>query len=117
MDEPAERSAYRFYLKIAVDLMTSAQKDALLNEVSALITANKARRSADTSDFLVSFVDTLEVIEHMIRESKKVAESGKAGSYQAALYCRKCEIPILNAGADLVCPSCRSSKWLDLTRF
>ena len=65
----------------------------------------------------MDFVDELEIIEHMIRESKKVMDSGKAGSHQAELFCRKCDIPILYVGSDLVCPSCGSDKRLDFIRF
>ena len=117
-DSIVTQSALRSTLKRVIDELAPDKKEVLLDLISEDIASlERLWGTPLESVFKRDYVDELKRIQFMFRESKKLSSGHQTRREERILFCIDCDLPIINAGTDLVCPACGGDKWLDLTRI
>ena len=108
-----EKAAYSSTLQLVVDQLSHEQKSELIDELNGRIEAIQSK--PNRSDLMQAHGDTLERIAFQIRESQRLMNRDQSRDQDDYFVCFKCDVRIVPAQMDSVCPSCGSIEWLELT--
>ena len=109
-------SACRDVLRNALDLMSTDQRTALLDSLSALITELTKRWGSDPSDFQRGIVHEYQGLQFDLRQRNKLRPTQDSREQKLYFVCIKCNTPIIDVSPNAICPICNTAEWLELTR-
>ena len=106
---------FRFWLNIVLKALPMENRDHMLERVAADITSLRDLWGPNFSVGQRDTIDSYEVVEFMIRESRKLVRPDQAGMQKLYYFCRKCELPVLELTPENGCPSCGFLDWIEIT--
>ena len=107
--------ASRDVLRNALDLMSTDQRTALLDSLSALMTDLTKRWGSDPSDFQRGILREYQGLQFKLRQRKKPRPTQDSREQKAYFVCIKCNTPIIDVSLDAICPTCNTNEWMELT--
>ena len=116
-----QQAAARMTLDRVLALLTDAQVETLLEEVTANLASLRGlwMDRKPRSGFREELLRELEITQFMLRERLKLGPRQAAIHPQIKLVCIRCDATIAPDGEsddDIVCPFCRQSDWVFGTR-
>ena len=111
----AKKSAYSGTLKMAVGMMSQEQKEKLLEQLTAETEFLERSPNFSGSHFMQSYVDGIKSIAFMVSESRKFMDRDESREQHSYFVCRKCSLKLFPSDSNVICPSCNSCEWIELT--
>ena len=115
MSDMAKKSAYSSTLKMAVDMMNREQKEELLERLTEEAEFLERSSNFSGSHFMQSYVDGIKSIAFMVSESRKFMGRDESREQHFYFVCRKCSLKLFPSDSNVICPSCDSCEWIELT--
>ena len=110
-----EISIYRSTLHKVLHMVPEDQLEILLDQLSGTLADLKRRWSDKLSPHQEGILEGLEQIEIRLRHREKFRLGNESADQKPYFLCGKCETAIICVDlAELTCPRCGTSRWLEL---